>query len=152
VLESQPGYGVLRDLSLGTYDATAIATQRDLAGDTALKIYVSKEGWQHVTTSSMSAAGFDGSDSKHISLYRNGSEVPLVITPDGFWFYGMPIDTASTGARTYWVRTKGNALRVGTAKDKGGSALTGDVAFTYSRTERSVYFAGLTNNGDHENM
>ncbi len=151
VLESQPGMGVLHDLSPATPDDKSLAAQQDLAANTGLKIFVAKEGWQHVTYTAMSAAGFDGSDTKHLSLYVNAVEIPLILERDGVSFYGLPLDTASTGARTYWLRAKGNANRIATSRI-GGSTLTGDVPFTYARTERTVYFPGLTNNGDHENM
>jgi len=151
VLQSPAGVGVLQSLAL---PAGSTKTQLDLAADAGLRIYVAQEGWYRVTRAAMLAAGFDpGSDEKKLSLYTSGTEVPLVSDADGIEFYGLPVDTRSTGARTYWLRNgTGTGTRLRTAKDKGGDPVSGPVPFTYRRIERSIHFAALINNGDATNF
>lgn len=147
VLQSSPGAGVIQPLTLP-------AGRENLAGDPALKMYVSQEGWYRVTKAQMTAAGFDpGSDEKKLSLYTSGTELPLIADADGIEFYGLPVDTNSTGARTYWLRAgKGTGTRLQVTKNKGGDPVTGPLPFTYDRVERSIHFAALTNNGDGTNF
>lgn len=151
VLQSPAGVGFVQPLTLPTGQPK---TQLDLAADAGLKIYVSQEGWYRVTRAAMLAAGYDpGADEKKISLYTSGIEVPIVAGSDGVEFYGLPLDTNSTGARTYWLRAgKGTGKRMPLAKSKGGDPLAGPLTFTYDRKERSIHFAGLTNNGDATNF
>ena len=147
VLQSAPGVGVIQPLTL-------TAGRENLAGDPALKIYVSQEGWYRVTKAQMTAAGFDpGPDEKKLSLYTSGNELPFIADSDGIEFYGLPVDTNSTGARTYWLRAgKGTGTRLPVAKNKGGDPVIGALPFTYDRVERSIHFAALTNNGDGTNF
>src|SRR5262249_62308549 len=59
-----------------------------------------------------------------------------------------------TGGHVYYVvNGKGAGLRVGKAplKSATGSA-PASYPYTFDRTERTVYFGGLTNNGDRENF
>jgi uncharacterized repeat protein (TIGR01451 family) len=162
VLASPAGIGFLQPLTLPPPTAAQMKAQRDLAGDPGLKIYVSQEGWYHVSRADMLAAGFDpGTDPKKLSLSMQGVEQPISVEQqasspvvDGIDFYGLPLDTPSTGARTYWLRAgdKGNAYRIDKSHDRGGDPLTGSVPFTYDRRERTIYFAALINNGDEANF
>ena len=69
-------------------------------------------------------------------------------TNDAIEFYGYPLDTLSTGARTYWLRAgKGNASRAATSSTTGGDPLTSSVPFTYERIMRGI-FAAIVNNDD----
>jgi len=155
VLASPAGYGVVRNLTLGDVTDAQVKQQRDLAGDAGLKIFVTAEGWQRLTKSAILAAGYDpGNDSKKLSLFCAGIEQPITVDDgddnrfdanDAIEFYGLPLDTRSTGARTYWLRTKGGNNRVKLAKDKGGDPVTGSVAFTARRIDRNIFFAALTN-------
>ncbi|HEV8432051.1 MAG TPA: C25 family cysteine peptidase, partial [Thermoanaerobaculia bacterium] len=155
VLASPPGVGVVQPLAMPQPSAQQTKAQLDLAGDGGLKIFVSHEGWYHVARADMIAAGYDpGTDDKKISLYTEGVEQPIDVTNGDVEFYGLPLDTPSTGARTYWLRSgdKGAGYRVQKAHDHSSDALTSSVAFTYDRRERTDYFAALTNNGDEANF
>jgi len=132
--------------------------QRDLAASAGMKIYVSQEGWQRVTRAAMAAAGFDpGSDSRSLSLFMLGNEQSIIVDDggdgkfdanDAIEFYGYPLDTLSTGARTYWLRAgKGAGNRVAVSKASGGNPIAGSVAFTYERIMRGI-FASIVNSDD----
>ena len=102
-----------------------------------------------------SVPGYDpGTDSSKLSLFCAGIEQPINVDDggdgkfdagDAIEFYGLPLDTRSTGARTYWLRTKGGNNRVKLAKGKGGDPVTGSVPFTAQRIDRNVFAAAVTN-------
>ncbi len=122
-----------------------------LAADNGLKIYVAQEGWYRLTRAAMTAAGFDpGTDPRAISLSMLGTEQSITVDDggdgkfdpnDAVEFYGYPLDSVSTGARTYWLRSsKGSSgSRVTVSKVKGGDPITGSVPFTFERIERSIF-------------
>jgi uncharacterized repeat protein (TIGR01451 family) len=122
-----------------------------LAADNGLKIYVAQEGWYRLTRAAMTAAGYDpGSDPRTISLSMLGTEQSITIDDggdgtfdpnDAIEFYGYPLDSVSTGARTYWLRSsKGNGgSRVTVSSVNGGDPITGSVPFTFERIERSIF-------------
>ena len=153
-ITSQDGYGVVHSLSIGTPSKAQFNQQYDLAGDAGLKIFVTKEGWYRVTRAAMIAAGYDpGTDGKKISVYVAGIEQQVNVDDggdgkfdpnDAVEFYGIGLDTASTGARTYWLRAgKGSGDRIKLSKDKGGDPVTGSVPFTYELLDRSIYLAAI---------
>jgi uncharacterized repeat protein (TIGR01451 family) len=163
VLESPAGYGFVRNLALPKAGSKELEQQYELAAETGLKIYVSREGLYRVTRAAMATAGYDpGSDTKALALYSSGVEQPMLIADggdgkldpnDAIEFYGVGLDTISTGARTYWLRNgKGNADRIKLSKSKGGDPVTGSVPFTYEKKERGVFFAALVTNGEEQNF
>jgi hypothetical protein len=158
VFASPDGFGAARAKIQEPATSAQYKQQLDLAASAGLKIYVSQEGWQRVTRAAMTAAGFDpGSDSRNLSLFMLGSEQSIVVDDggdgkfdagDGIEFYGYPLDTLSTGARTYWLRAgKGTGNRVALSKSSGGTAITGGVAFTCERIVRGI-FASIVNSDD----
>lgn len=163
IIESPAGFGVLHDLSLPTASDKQLKQQFELAGDSGLKIFVSTEGWYRITRAAMASAGFDpGSSSKALSLFVAGIEQPLIVddggdgkfdADDAIEFYGLNLDTVSTGARTYWLRAKngGNGDRINLQKDKGAPLGATSVPFTYERKERAFFFGGALTNGDAQN-
>ncbi|HXH90009.1 MAG TPA: C25 family cysteine peptidase, partial [Thermoanaerobaculia bacterium] len=163
VFASPDGVGAARASVQEPASATQYAQQRDLASDNGLKIFVSQEGWYRLTRAAMTAAGFDpGADPRAISLYMLGAEQSIVVDDgddgtldanDTIEFYGYPLDSVSTGARTYWLRPKkGNEPRVAISKIKGGDPITGSASYVYERVERSGFFAALTTNGEADNF
>jgi uncharacterized repeat protein (TIGR01451 family) len=158
VFASPEGFGAAHAKTQEPATPAQYKQQLELAADQGLKIYVSHEGWQRVTRAAMTAAGFDpGPDSRALSLYMLGSEQAIVIDDggdgkfdanDAIEFYGYPLDTLSTGARTYWLRAgKGNARRVAASSANGGDPVTASVPFTYERIMRGI-FAAIVNNDD----
>jgi len=160
---SPDGFGAAHATAQEPASAAQYAQQLVLAADNGLKIYVSKEGWYRLTRAAMVAAGFDpGSDPRALSLYMLGTEQSMIVDDggdgkldanDAIEFYAYPLDSVSTGARTYWLRSrKGSENRVTTSQITGGDPITGSVPFTFDRVERSVFFAALRNNGDAGNF
>jgi len=160
-ITSQDGYGVVHALSIGTPTSAQFKQQYDLASDTGLKIYVTKEGWYRVTRAAMIAAGYDpGNDGKKISVYVAGIEQQVNVDDggdnkfdpnDAIEFYGIGLDTASTGARTYWLRAgNGTGDRIKLSKDKGGDPITTSVPFTYELLDRSIYFTAIPRTADDQ--
>ena len=160
---SPDGFGAAHATAQEPASATQYTQQRDLASEYGLKIFVSQEGWYRLTRSAMTAAGFDpGPDAHALSLYMLGSEQSIIVDDggdgkfdpnDAIEFYGYPLDSVSTGARTYWLRPKkGSEPRVTTSKIKGGDPITGSVSYLYERIERSGFFAALTTNGEADNF
>lgn len=157
------GFGAARATAQEPASAVQYKQQLDLAADNGLKIFVTQEGWYRLTRSAMAAAGFDpGSDPRAISLYMLGTEQSMIVddggdgkldASDAIEFYGYPLDSVSTGARTYWLRPKkGSESRVVTSTVTGGDPITDSVPFTYDRAERSSFFTALTTNGDADNF
>ncbi|HYI10775.1 MAG TPA: C25 family cysteine peptidase [Thermoanaerobaculia bacterium] len=126
--------------------------QYDLANETAVKLMVTHEGWYRVTKSALAAAGF--TPKNQVSLFSEGVEQPIVVTADAIEFYGVGIDTPAAGARAYWLANdNGMGSRVvKLEKPKGTPTPLARTPFTFSRIERTVFFTGLTNNGDRENF
>src|SRR5262249_5768373 len=75
---------------------------------------------------------------------NDGGDDKFDAPDDSIEFYGLPMDTRSTGARTYWLRAQDNSKRVKLSKLKGGSPLTGSVSFTTQRRDRNVFLAAIT--------
>lgn len=128
----------------------------------AAKLIVTQNGWYRVTKNDLLAAGFDpGSLTRNISVFADGMEVPIATSEttfgptDSIEFYGTALDTPSAGGHVYYVTsTPGKNLRIRTESTKPNTTASTPASFPYSfvRTERTVYFAALTNNGDGENF
>jgi uncharacterized repeat protein (TIGR01451 family) len=162
VIDTPAGFGAAHSTAQEAATNAQYKKQLDLAADAGLRIYVSQEGWYRVTRAAMTAAGYDpGSDPKAISVYMLGDEIDTNVDDggdgkfdanDAIEFYGYPVDTVSTGARTYWLRASkndGKNSRIDTQKSKGGDPITGSVPFTYQRIERGV-FAPLVKNSEDD--
>ncbi|HEX2832809.1 MAG TPA: SdrD B-like domain-containing protein [Thermoanaerobaculia bacterium] len=139
--------------------------QWQLSAVQAVKVIVTQPGWYRVKKSQLLAAGYDpGTNGKAISVYTEGTEVPVYVNAkneaqfgndDSIEFFGRGIDTTSTGGRVYYITVKrGSGLRVKSVGAKGasGSPAPNSFATTFSRIERTVFFTALTNNGDRENF
>jgi uncharacterized repeat protein (TIGR01451 family) len=136
-----------------TATAQQLAQQWDLASQPAVKLMVTEEGWYRVPKASLAAAGLDVSDMKKLSLFTAGVEQPMAVSDDAVEFYGIAIDTLSSGARPYWiVREKGANSRVKVEKSKKGGAAATSTPYTYQRIERTIFFSALVNNGERENF
>lgn len=126
--------------------------QWDLAGERAIKLMVTEEGWYRVPLSKLVAAGIDLSRDG-LALFAEGVEQPIVVSRGAIEFYGIGIDTAASGARAYWlVSDKGRGDRIERVKTKIGKQVDTNTPFTFERIERTVFYAALTNNGDRENF
>ncbi len=161
VFASPAGFGAAHSTAQEPANAAQYKQQLVLAADDGLKIYVSQEGWYRVTRAAMTAAGYDpGSNPSAISLYMLGNEQNINVDDggdgnfdanDSIEFYGYPLDSPSTGARTYWLRSSkggGKVSRISLSKAKGGDPITGSVSFTYEQVERSIFAAEINNSDD----
>ena len=158
VLLPASGIGALQPMTLPAATPAQVSQQLDLAGDSALKISITNEGWYRLTASAMTAAGFiPPSDAKKLALYCEGVKLPIVLNSsqgnkfgpnDSIEFYALGLDTPSTGARTYWLRADKNSTKqLGSLKNNGGSSLTGGIPFTFQRIDRTVLAAELVSTG-----
>lgn len=141
-----------------------LARQFELAGQTAAKILVSREGYYRVSRAQLAAAGFDpGTDPRSLSLFVDGQEIPIAVNDggDGTWdaadvleFYAIGMDSTYSGTRTYWlINGNGNGLRF---KPKGkvkGPALTAQ-SFTHTleRKERFIFFGAQAGAADRDSF
>jgi uncharacterized repeat protein (TIGR01451 family) len=149
VFASPDGFGAAHATSPEPATPAQYKQQLVLAADNGLKIYVSQEGWYRFTRAAMSAAGYDpGTDPRALTLYMMGVEQSIIVDDggdgkfdanDAIEFYGYPLDTVSSGARTYWLRASGKGSRVGLSITNGGDPIAGSVSFTRERIERSVF-------------
>ena len=123
---SPDGFGAAHATAQEPAAAAQYKQQLDLAAVNGLKIFVTQEGWYRLTRAAMVAAGYDpGTDPRAISLYMLGAEQSIVVDDggdgkldpnDAIEFYGYALDSPSTGARTYWLRSKkGSENRVSTS-------------------------------------
>lgn len=123
-----------------------------LAQGPAAKISVDHEGWYHVSLADLAAAGVDISNPSDLHLYAEGVEQPAMLRDGGLEFYGIGLDTPSTGTRVYWV-TAGSTpgLSIPTVAPGDGSPTLDSFPATVERRDRNIYFATLLN-GDGNNF
>ncbi|MGH9932569.1 MAG: hypothetical protein ACREA9_25480, partial [Pyrinomonadaceae bacterium] len=83
-----------------------------IAGQTALKIAIKKDGWYRVTQPQMVAAGFNPSvDIRNLRLFTDANEVAIntnqnrgqFSSGDYIEFYGRGLDTPTTDKRIYYL-------------------------------------------------
>jgi len=128
-----------------------LAKQWELASQPAVKLLVTQEGFYRVRFADLIAAGF--APGKKLALFAEGIEQPMNVTEDAIEFYGLGIDTQSSGARAYWlVNEKGSNFRIRKSNAKHGAAGPSSTPFIVQRIERRVFMTALTNNGDRENF
>jgi uncharacterized repeat protein (TIGR01451 family) len=162
IFTTQPGMGVT-PAAPTLADATRLANQWTINGATGAKLIVTKPGWYRVKKSDLVAAGFDpGTNSGKISLFADGIEIPADVRQaspakfdvnDTIEFYASAIDTPTAGGHVYYVTNKGSGLRVKSATaGSGGATAPASYAYAFDRTERTLYFQALVNNGDNDNF
>jgi uncharacterized repeat protein (TIGR01451 family) len=163
IFTTAAGMGVAITLPEGN-SSTRLAQQWQIAASSTGALIVTQPGWYRVRKSDLLAAGYDpGTASRSISVVTEGLEVPIEVRDggDGLFdaddtieFFGMGLDTAFTGGRVYYVTTvPKSSARMKTTGGKGnGAPAPNSFAYTFHRTERTVYDAALTSNGERENF
>jgi hypothetical protein len=134
-----------------------LAVQWGLASGPAVKILVSGEGWYRVSQDELVTAGLDpGVDPSRLQLFTDGQEVPILVdaqqqgrfaSGDAIEFYGLGMDTPSTGVRVYWlVAGTGAGARV-QVEGGGGSWTPGPSSFPceVERADRTLYVSAVLN-------
>lgn len=94
-----------------TNATTAVSAENnfDLAGREAWKLDVTAAGIYELPIPA-------GADRERLRLFEDGRELPIVVTTDAIRFYGTPLDTATSGTRTYWLTSdEGAGARVPSA-------------------------------------
>lgn len=131
--------------------ADAMQTQFELAADpTAVKLLVAQDGWYRVNRADLVAAGLPpGAVDSNLQLFRNGVEVPMVISStDGtIEFYGQRVDTLESGTGVYWLREgrqPGQRVQF-EVRDSVPTASAQNYQMTVERRDRIVYFSALLN-------
>ena len=140
-----------------------LGVQWGLAARPAVKILVSEDGWYWVRQEELAAAGLGSDvDPGRLQLYMDGRQVPMVVdgggdgrlgSGDGIEFYGLGLDTPTTGVRVYWlVAGSASGARVAEAAE-GGSMAPGPASFPaeVERADRTVYVPAVLN-GDESNF
>lgn len=136
---------------------------RALATQPGVKLGISTEGWYRVTRSDLIDAGFDpGNDPRRIVCFADGVEQAIVVRDggdgrfdpdDSIEFYGIGMDTPSSGERAYWIaRSSRNGRRAMSEKWRNVSSGPSSTPFTFQRIERTVFFNALVTNGDRDNF
>jgi len=131
--------------------------QRWVAAQPGVKIGVKREGFYRVSRADLQAGSFDVSQPPALwQLYANGVEQSIYVGGAGEYieFYGRGIDTPNADTQIYFlVLGAENGKRVGSVLRNriGGSVLSKSYAQSFSKKERSVYFASALN-GDAENF
>jgi len=156
-----PGMGVTPPAQPLASAATRLAQQWAISANTSAKLLVTQNGWYSVKKSDLIAAGYDpGNSSSRISVFTDGMEIPIAINGGSFGandtieFYGFALDTPSAGGRIYYVTTgTGKGLRIDSSKATGGGASAPvNYPYTFNRTERTVFFSALIDDGSRDNF
>jgi hypothetical protein len=136
------------------------AVQWRLAGGPAVKILVSEAGWYRVSQEDLVSAGLDpGADPGALHLFTDGQEVAILVDGkgegrfdpgDAIEFYGLGLDTPSSGVRIYWlavVSGTGARIREGSG---AGRWSPGPASFPceVERRDRTVYDPAVLNGGE----
>jgi peptidase C25-like protein len=138
------------------------SVQSDLAIRPTMKLQVKGEGWYRVTQPELAGAGFDTrGDPRLLHMYVDGQQQAISVSGeadgrfdaiDAIEFYGLGLDSAVTGSRTYWLASGSQpGLRIEKIKGKGSRGAPASFPYTVERRDRSIYFAALRN-GDKENF
>ena len=164
IIETARGMGVLFAEKTMPSEQRLNQQWHIVSGDNSAKLVVARAGWVRVTKQQLVTAGWDpGTNSRAISVFVDGMEIPVDIrqsnanrfdSTDTIEFFGTGMDTATSGARIYFVTLgKGKGLRLKSNNGaKKGSAAPASFRYTYSRKTRTVFFSSLTNNGDRDSF
>jgi uncharacterized repeat protein (TIGR01451 family) len=131
-------------------------TQFQLAGRSAVKIFVRHEGWYRVTQPQLVAAGLSASlDPGELRLFAEGIEQPILIVGAGpgaggfgpgaaLEFYGTGMDTFYSDKRVYWlVAGSQPGLRIAQQSYEAGGRQPQSFLRTVLLNQRTTYFAAL---------
>ncbi|HYI12611.1 MAG TPA: C25 family cysteine peptidase [Thermoanaerobaculia bacterium] len=119
--------------------------QLELAAGPAVKIAVEREGWVRVPRSALLAAGLPAdADPTKLALFADGVEVAILVEDGDVLFYGRPLDSAWTLARTYWL-TAGNGIARRVNRVSAGSATTEQASYaaTIERRDKALFYTTL---------
>src|SRR5262249_49803110 len=112
-----------------------------LAGRSAVKISVNREGWYRIALPDLIKAGLDPTaDVRNLQLFVDGHEVPIAIQPGAIGkedltgsigFYGVGLDAASSDTRVYWLAAGSQpGQRIPELQSKGSPATATSFPYT----------------------
>jgi hypothetical protein len=126
--------------------------QLELAAGPAVKIGVERDGWYRITRAELTAAQLDPqADARTLALYEDGVEVPVLVEDDGsLLFYGRPLDSQWSLARTYWLVAGAQpGKRIARVAPPAGSQPQEHYTAYVERRDKAIYVAALrTEEGD----
>src|SRR5262249_57632054 len=127
------------------------------AAEAAVKISVRAEGWYHISSAQLFAAGLDPrTNARTLHLFAEGIEQPLLILgnaagplgpSDAIEFYGTGIDTPYSDTRVYWLVSEhvaGHRIATLPVTSSNGPVPT-SFPSTVIREDRTTYFGALLN-------
>lgn len=119
-----------------------------------MKLFVDHSAWYRVTSAELQSSGFDtSSNSDYWQLFKDGTEVPMVLNSDGsIEFFGAGSDSKYSQFGVYFL-VQGDQLgqRIASASDSGANSTVADrYLLQVTERPRDFYWSGLTN-GDEEN-
>ncbi len=131
-------------------DSPELDQQWALAAQSAVKLFVKRDGWQRVSRAELLAAGLNqAADLAKLQLFVGGIEQTMTVNADGsIEFYGQSLDTLSTDTRVYWLvagATDGKRVAVSSAGQFDPNAPLASFASTVERKDRTIRFAALLN-------
>lgn len=156
----QPSGPVESTAKIGKMKLAAAVQQGDLAGKSAVKISINREGWYRITQAQLVAAGISTStDVKKLQLFVDSQEIPIIVGGNGrgfdptayIEFYGQGLDTPSTDTRVYWLIVGANGLRIKSFTGLSGGNAGDSFQYTVQRKDRLFYRSEIQN-GDAENF
>ncbi len=144
-------------------------TQQRIAAGAALKLQIRNPGWYRVTRAELLAGGLDASvQASMLQMFVDGQEVPIRLHSNGptlgdidaLEFYGVGLDTPTTGTRTYWLingDTNGKRILAPSNRVKPGDLYwtgnTGTRSFNYTTEHREkLIYSSFLLNGDEDNI
>jgi hypothetical protein len=129
--------------------------QYQLAAGNTVKISVATRGWYRISGSELLAAGLDANaDPRTLALYEDGLEIPISVegaddgkldAQDAIRFYGIPLDSAWSAARVYWLAPgRTSPKRIAHVATPATNATQTTYAATLERRDKTIFFPGLT--------
>ena len=160
--QGQGSAPVERKAEVASITAATMNVQTDLAGQPAVKLGVTQEGWYRINQPQLAGAGLNpNADARNLQLYVDGRQVPMIVNgeldgrldpSDSIEFYGVGLNSTATNSHTYWVVAGGQkGARIKTFPTVGNLNAPGSFIDKVERKDRTLYFSGLRN-GEAENF
>ncbi len=152
VQTERPLFASVKDV-LPPERAISIDSSRLADDGSALKMRIRDRGIYRISAQSLSALGFELTQTADWKVYNGGVEQPINVTADGsIEFYGKGIDTIQTDANVYWLTTDvTSGRRINrTNQNYLNSALDSSSRVVVERRERAMRLSSVIN-GAREN-
>jgi len=147
-----PG-GLAKEIE-GSSFSPNLPSQRVVAGQPGVKIFVKDKGLYRVTRTQLENAGFNvNSPSENWQLFTDGNEQSIIVGPGDAYieFLGEGMDTLESAQRAYFlVAGATGGKRIGTSVIRPLSAPVVSNGFrqTFERRERATYLSGILNGNE----